>query len=155
VTYETIIYDKPEEGVARITLNRPEARNAMSVKLIQELKHAAQTAPETEGTGALVNGGNEKASRPGRDSRDGGAMKTATGASQSVLGNDGLGPVTWQHPKCTIAQVQGYALGGGDLLASGCDITIAAEEARFGFPEARWGSPSGRNGGWFWNWLIG
>lgn len=155
MAYETIIYDKPEDGIARITLNRPEARNAMSVKLIQELKAAANSAAEDESVGVLIYRGNGPSFCAGRDFKDGASMKQASGVSQSVLGRDGLGPVTWLHPKCTIAQVQGHALGGGDLLASGCDITIASEDARFGFPEARWGSPAGRNGGWFWNWLIG
>ena len=155
MAYDTIIYDKPEEGVARITLNRPEARNAMSVHMIEELKDAAKDAAEDESIGVLVYRGNGPSFSAGRDFKDGASMKQASGRSKTVLGNDGLGPVTWHHPKCTIAQVQGYALGGGDLLASGCDITIASDEAKFGFPEARWGAPAGRNGGWFWNWLIG
>jgi enoyl-CoA hydratase/carnithine racemase len=155
MAYDTIIYDKPEDGVARITLNRPEARNAMSYKLMEELFDAADDAAEDDSIAVLIYRGNGPSFCAGRDFKDGAARKQETGVSSSVFGESGLGHATWLHPKCTIAQVQGYALGGGDLLAASCDITIASEDARFGFPEARWGATAGGYGGWFWNWIIG
>jgi enoyl-CoA hydratase/carnithine racemase len=155
MAYETIIYDMPEDGVARITLNRPEVRNAMSYQLVEELQAAAAEAAKDDSVAVLIYRGNGPSFCAGRDFKAAAQAKQEGGTSTSVLGEGGIGLCTWLHPKATIAQVQGYALGGGDLLASGCDITIASEDARFGFPEARWGATAGGGGGWFWNSLIG
>ncbi len=158
MAYETIIYDKPEEGIARITLNRPQARNALSLQLIDEVYAAAEEAAKDDSVAVLVYRGAGQSFCAGRDFKERAAVRAQTGMdiAREIPGKGhgflGFGPQTWLHPKVTIAQVQGYAVGGGDLLASGCDITIASEDAKFGFPEIRYG---GLTDGWFWNWLIG
>ena len=156
--YETIIYDKPEEGIARITLNRPEARNALSLRLIDEVYAAAEEAARDDSISVLIYRGNGPSFCAGRDFKERAAIRAQTGMdiAREIPGKGhgflGFGRETWLHPKCTIAQVHGFALGGGDLLASGCDITVASEDAKFGFPEIRYG---GLTSGWFWNWLMG
>jgi enoyl-CoA hydratase len=158
MAYEKLIYDKPEPGIARITLNRPEARNALSLQLIDEIYAAADEAAKDTEVAVLIYRGNGPSFCAGRDFRERAAIRAETGKdiAREVPGSSGgfrgFGEQTWLHPKCTIAQVQGYAAGGGDLLASGCDITIASDDARFGFPEIRYG---GLTKEWFWNWLIG
>jgi len=155
--YKTIIYDKPEEGIARITFNRPEAMNALSLQLIDELYEAADEAANDDGVAVLIYRGAGRAFSAGRDFKERAAVRAATGKdiAREVPGKShgilGFGDQTWLHPKCTIAQVHGYALGGGDLIASACDITIASEDAKFGFPEIRYG---GLTDDWFWNWLM-
>jgi enoyl-CoA hydratase/carnithine racemase len=158
MAYEVIVYDKPAYGIARITLNRPEARNALSLRMIDEIYEAADEAAKDFEVAVLIYRGNGSSFCAGRDFKERAAIRAETGMdiAREIPGRGhgfmGFGDQTWLHPKCTIAQVQGYAVGGGDLLASGCDITIASEDAHFGFPEIRYG---GLTKQWYWNWLIG
>ena len=154
MSYEFLIYDKPEDGIARITLNRPEVLNALSTYSLQELYDAAAEAAADDSVVVLIYRGTGRSFCVGRDFKHSAELqKTEEGWFAWRKRYKGFGPQTWLHPKATIAAVQGHALGGGHNLAVGCDLTIIADNAKFGYPEARYGQLAGRNH--MWNWLVG
>ncbi|MBZ5523241.1 MAG: enoyl-CoA hydratase/isomerase family protein [Acidobacteriia bacterium] len=128
-------------GIARITLNRPDKRNALNGELISELKHAvAEAAHDPQCRVVLLTGA-------GTDFCSGadlaGLEKTATA---DVLDNMAdaramaeLFLAMRNHPRPIVAAVQGRALAGGCGLATACDIILAAESAQFGYPEVNIG----------------
>ncbi len=130
--YEDILYEHAD-GIAKITINRPEVRNAFRPKTLFELSEAFEHAHEDPGIGVIVlTGAGDEAFCSGGDQRvrgDGG-----------YVGDDGVPrlnvlPLQRQIrtiPKPVIAMVAGYAIGGGHVLHIVCDLTIAAENAVFG-----------------------
>lgn len=155
MSYEFLIYDIPEDGIARITLNRPESLNALNTKLIMEIYAAAEEAAQDPQIVALIYRGAGRSFCAGRDFKHSAELQKSDPDGWFAWRKrmKGTGPQTWTHPKATLAQVQGYALGGGHNLAVSCDITIAASDARFGYPEARYGQLGGKSH--VWNWMIG
>ncbi len=128
--YQDILYEAAE-GVARITINRPEKLNAFRARTAEELIDAFNRAGWDEEIGVIVlAGAGERAFCVGGDqsSHDGGY------GGRGIIGL----PVEEIHalirdvPKPVIARVQGYAIGGGNVLATLCDLTIASESAVFG-----------------------
>jgi naphthoate synthase len=143
-----------DEGIAKITINRPEVRNAFRPETVVELSHAFQRAREDlsvgvviltgEGPDAFSSGGDQRV----RGSRGGyvtGADPGSAGPHEAV----GRFEVTDLHvqirrmPKPVVAMVAGYAIGGGHVLHVICDLTIAADNARFGQSGPRVGSFDG------------
>jgi len=130
VTYTDILYDE-KDGVATITINRPDKLNAFRGKTCDELIDALNRGAWNAGIGVIVLTG-------------AGTRAFCTGGDQSAHdgGYDGRGtiglPIEALHglirlaPKPIIAKVRGYAIGGGNVLATLCDLTIAAESAQFG-----------------------
>jgi naphthoate synthase len=154
MAYEFVIYDKPEDGIARITLNRPESLNAMNRGLIRDVYAAADEAAADESVVVLIYRGAGRAFCSGHDFKESGNLGITDAEWRKGHWN-GWGLYTWLYPKATIAEVHGYAVGGGEFLAEFCDITIASEDAKFGHPEMRFWSGSGA-GNWIpWNQLIG
>jgi len=151
--YRFLVYDRPAEGVARITLNRPEVLNAVNVGLLEEIYAAARVAADDPEVAVLVYRGAGRAFCVGRDFKESGELQEKEGWSAWRRRFRDFGAETWLHPKATIAQVHGYALGGGQNLAISCDITICSEDARFGYPEARFGTLAGRRH--LWNDFVG
>jgi naphthoate synthase len=139
--YEDIIYEKSEDGIARVTINRPEVRNAFRPLTVSEMIDAFVDAREDLGVGAVILTG-------------AGDEAFCSGGDQKVRGDAGyvgadkvprLNVLDLQHlirylPKPVIAAVAGYAIGGGHVLHLVCDLTIAAENARFGQSGPRVGS---------------
>lgn len=130
MSYEDILFDV-RDGVARITINRPQVHNAFRGKTCEELIDALQKAGWDRSVGVIVLGGaGEKAFCTGGD-------QSAHAGSYDGRGTIGL-PIEELHstlrdvPKPVIARVQGYAIGGGNVLATLCDLTIASEKAVFG-----------------------
>ena len=125
-------------GVATLTLNRPEKRNALSGELISELRRTVARAGEDDDVRVVVlTGAGDKAFCAGAD---------LTAAAGGFLGgHQGRGELArlfeelWALGKPTVARVRGYALAGGFGLALACDIVIAAEDAQFGTPEVNVG----------------
>jgi enoyl-CoA hydratase len=154
VPYEHLVYDKPAPGVARITLNRPEVLNALHVPLLEEIYAAAAEADDDSEVAVIVYAGAGTSFCAGRDFKYSGMLQTEDpqGWFAWRRAYKGLGDQTWHHPKPTVAAVQGYALGTGAHLATLCDITIAAEDAKFGYPEFRYGELFGDH---VWNVLAG
>ena len=140
--YETILVEK-RGRVGLITLNRPQALNALNGKLISELNTALDDCEADDGTGAMVLTGSEKAFAAGADIKE---MKSL--AFIDVFKHDFLTP--WERlgrtRKPVVAAVAGYALGGGCELALMCDFIIAADTARFGQPEINLGVIPGAGG---------
>lgn len=123
-------------GIARIMLNRPERRNALSVALLQQLCESVGNCCATPDCRVVVLGGNGPVFCAGLD------LQEATDESmteQSAMWIERALAVLRDDRIITIAAVQGGAYAGGAGLMSACDFVIAADNARFGFPEARRG----------------
>ena len=126
-------YEKSREGIAKITINRPEVRNAFRPQTVNELIHCFNDAREDANVGVVILTGE-------------GADAFCSGGDQKVRGEKGyvgadgvprLNILDVQKqirslPKPVVAMVAGYAIGGGHVLHVVCDLTIAADNARFG-----------------------
>jgi len=130
-----------EASVARITLNRPEKRNALNESLIAGMKNALREADGTEAVRAVVVTGAGQDFCAGADLSE---LRKISGASVSENTEDArslmeLFMLIRQVRVPVVAAVRGRALAGGCGLASACDIVLAASSARFGYPEVRIG----------------
>ncbi|MFT6579928.1 MAG: enoyl-CoA hydratase [Alphaproteobacteria bacterium] len=143
MTTEFIIVEKKDQ-IGVITLNRPEAMNALCAGLIVELASALDDFEADDAISVIVITGSDKAFAAGADIKEM-ADKTYMDAYE----NDFI-TVGWERVascrKPTIAAVAGYALGGGCEMAMMCDILIAADTAKFGQPEITIGAIPGAGG---------
>ena len=143
--YEDIRYELSGDGIAKLTIDRPEVRNAFRPQTIVELSQALERAREDTSVGVIILTG-------------AGPLAFSSGGDQRVRGDTGYVPegasvgrfhVTDLHvqirrlPKPVVAMVAGYAVGGGHILHLVCDLTIAADNARFGQTGPRVGSWDG------------
>lgn len=129
--------------VGLITLDRPQALNALSPQLMEELIQALQAFDQAEDVGAMVITGSEKAFAAGAD------IKAMADASPVEMIKSTFIPsfeTLQEINKPLIAAVSGYCLGGGNELALACDMIIASETARFGQPEINLGIIPGAGG---------
>ena len=143
MAYETIILDV-EDHIAKITLNRPDALNALNDQLMTELADAMAGCQADSKVRCIVLTGSEKAFAAGADLA---MMKDKSYVE--VFSEDLFGPETdaiVRVRKPVIAAVSGYALGGGCELAMMCDFIIASETAKFGQPEINLGVMAGLGG---------
>jgi naphthoate synthase len=144
--YEDIWYDTLE-GVAKITINRPEVRNAFRPTTLFELSHAFNVARDDPEIGVIIlTGAGQEAFCSGGDQRIRGddGYRDASGVGRlNVLD---LQVQIRRTPKPVIAMVAGYAIGGGHVLHLVCDLTVAADNARFGQTGPRVGSFDGGYG---------
>jgi len=146
--YEDILYEQGD-GIARITINRPERRNAFRPPTLAELRDAFTRARDDLDVGAIIlTGAGDEAFCSGGDQAirgDDGYIGSDDVASQGV-GRLDVGDLHVQirrTPKPVVAAVAGYAVGGGHILHLVCDLTIAADNARFGQTGPRVGSFDG------------
>jgi naphthoate synthase len=144
--YEDIRYELSSDGIAKITIDRPELRNAFRPQTVVELATAFEAAREDPDVGVIILTGE-------------GPLAFCSGGDQRVRGDQGYETqpgsgvgrfhVTDLHvqirrlPKPVVAMVAGYAVGGGHVLHLVCDLTIAADNARFGQTGPRVGSWDG------------
>jgi enoyl-CoA hydratase len=143
MAYETLIVEI-EDYVALIRLNRPEALNALNLKLMGELASALTEADANDKVRCIVLTGSDKAFAAGAD-----IAEMAKKSFVDVFFNDLFGPESeaiLRVRKPIIAAVAGYALGGGCELAMMCDFIIAADTAKFGQPEINLGVVAGMGG---------
>ncbi len=143
MAYETIIVDV-EDHVALITLNRPDALNALNDQLLGELADALTDCQNNEKVRCIVITGSEKAFAAGADIK-----MMAEKSFVDVFAGDLFTPESEQIlrvRKPIIAAVSGYALGGGCELAMMCDFIIASDTAKFGQPEINLGVVAGLGG---------
>jgi naphthoate synthase len=144
--YTDILYDKAE-GIAKITINRPEVRNAFRPTTLFELSHAFDDARDDPEIGVIVlTGAGDKAFCSGGDQRirgDDGYRDEHGVGRLNVLD---LQVQIRRTPKPVVAMVAGYAVGGGHVLHVVCDLTIAADNAVFGQTGPRVGSFDGGYG---------
>ena len=142
MSFETILVDR-EDRVGIITLNRPQALNALNSQVMVEVTTAAAEFDADPGIGAIVITGNAKAFAAGADIKE-----MATLSFSEVFDADFF--AAWGKLAAvrtpTIAAVAGYALGGGCELAMMCDLIIAADTAKFGQPEIKLGVLPGMGG---------
>ncbi|WP_131110696.1 1,4-dihydroxy-2-naphthoyl-CoA synthase [Sulfuricystis thermophila] len=142
-SYGDIRYELSGDGIAKITINRPEKRNAFRPETIVEMQDAFARAHRDPDVGVIIlTGAGDKAFCAGGDQTvrgdDGGYHDAATGTPHlNVLD---LQMQIRRLPKPVVAMVAGYAIGGGHVLHLCCDLTIAAENARFGQTGPRVGS---------------
>ncbi len=143
--YQDIYYHKAE-GIAKITINRPQVRNAFRPQTVKEMMAAFSDARYDETIGTIILTGE-------------GDLAFCSGGDQSVRGNSGYQDDSGVHhlnvldfqrqirtsPKPVVAMVAGYAVGGGHVLHMICDLTIAADNAQFGQTGPKVGS---FDGGW-------
>jgi naphthoate synthase len=138
--YTDILYDKAE-GIARITINRPEVHNSFRPGTINELAEAFRDAAEDNAIGVvLFTGAGGRSFCAGGDQRIRGHSGYVGENGQPSLNVLPLQRFIREMPKPVIALVAGYAIGGGHVLHVICDLTIAAENARFGQTGPRVGS---------------
>jgi 2-ketocyclohexanecarboxyl-CoA hydrolase len=138
MAYEDILYEA-REGVAWITINRPEVRNAFRTRTVSELIAAFRAAWGDPDVGVVVlTGAGDKAFSSGGDQRE----RSDGGYGGAGIGMDvhGLHGVIRAIPKPVVAMVNGYAIGGGHVLHVLCDLSIAADSAIFGQTGPRVGS---------------
>ncbi len=154
--FEDILYQKSEDGIAKITINRPEVRNAFRPQTVNELKVAFDLARDDSSVGVVILTGQ------GPDAFcSGGDQKVRIDAGyRDTDGTPRLNILDVQKqirslPKPVIAMVAGYAIGGGHVLHVVCDLTIAAENARFGQTGPRVGSFDGGLGASYLARIIG
>ncbi len=141
--YQDIIYEKAE-GIARVTINRPEVRNAFRPQTVIEMLDAFEDAREDMGVGVvLLTGAGDKAFCSGGDQKVRGDAGYVGGDNVPRLNVLDLQRLIRYIPKPVIAVVAGYAIGGGHVLHVVCDLTIAADNARFGQTGPRVGSFDG------------
>jgi enoyl-CoA hydratase len=143
MAYETIIIDL-EDHIAKITLNRPDALNALNAQLLTELADAMSSAQSNDKVRCIVLTGSEKAFAAGADIA---MMKDKSYVevfSEDLFGSEITTVSSVRKP--IIAAVSGYALGGGCELAMMCDFIIAADSAKFGQPEINLGVMAGIGG---------
>lgn len=138
--YKKILY-RPEHGVARIILNRPEKRNALNAEMIAEMKRALEEAKHDAGVRVVLVTGNGGDFCSGAD-LDALAQISRAGVLENMADARELADLfvdIRNHPRPVVASVCGRALAGGCGLATACDITLAAESSRFGYPEVNIG----------------
>lgn len=143
---EMISVDRAAGGIVWVTLNRPEARNALSKQLNLELFELAESlGGERDVRAVVITGAGDKAFCAGADLKE----RKGVTAEQTPPYVDAISGAinAWADmPKATIAAVNGYAFGGGMELALACDIRVAADTAQFGLTEVRLGIMPGAGG---------
>ena len=140
--YDTILVETKGE-VGWITLNRPEALNALNIDVMHEVVHATQAFDADEAIGCIVLTGSTKAFAAGADIKQMQSMSYVDAYAGELFGKwDDLSSV--RTPM--VAAVSGYALGGGCELAMMCDLIVAADSAKFGQPEITLGVIPGMGG---------
>jgi naphthoate synthase len=158
--YTDIIYEKMD-SIAKITINRPEVRNAFRPETVKEMYDAFSNAREDQSTGVILLTGKG----PARD----GKYAFCSGGDQRIRGDKGylgsddvprlnvldLQKLIRSIPKPVIALVAGYAIGGGHVLHVVCDLTIAADNAIFGQTGPKVGSFDGGFGAGYLARLVG
>lgn len=154
--YEHIIVDSPLEGVSRITLNRPDSRNALNNRLRGEIYSTLEANDNDEAIKVTIIRGAGKAFCAGYDlkgnNNEDRPFHTAGGdGSWARHVVEGAFRV-WDLAKPVIAQVHGYCLAGGTELATSCDLIYVAEDAKIGYPVVRSMSPPDNQ---FFPWMVG
>ncbi|ABS62650.1 Enoyl-CoA hydratase/isomerase [Parvibaculum lavamentivorans DS-1] len=154
--YQNILVDEPIEKVRRITLNRPQKRNALSNALRSELFAALEATDRDDGISVVILRGAGPCFSAGYD------LASDTRQDQPFYTAGGLGNWPrhvveggfriWDLAKPVIAQVHGHCLAGGSELAASCDLVYVAEDAKIGYPAVRSISPPDNQ---FYPWVMG
>ncbi|HEY2694749.1 MAG TPA: 1,4-dihydroxy-2-naphthoyl-CoA synthase [Pseudonocardiaceae bacterium] len=155
--YTDIRYGRSDEGIAKITICRPEVHNAFRPQTLVEISHALTEAREDEGVGVIVlTGQGDQAFCSGGDQRVRGdsGYQTEPNATGRFHVTD-LHVQMRRTPKPIVAMIAGWAIGGGHVLHLVCDLAVAADNARFGQVGPRVGSFDGGFGASLLTELVG
>ena len=139
-----IIVEKLENGVGMITLNRPQAYNALCTPLLNEVSKAIKDFDGDSSIGAVVLTGGNKVFAAGADIKELATLDFASAYNNEFVKKEWN--VLEKHTKPIIAAVAGFALGGGCEMSLLCDITICDTTAKFGQPEVKIGTMPGAGG---------
>jgi len=146
--FQEILYHKSEEGIAKITINRPHVRNAFTPLTVREMQKALDDARDDINIGTIIlTGQGDLAFCSGGDQK----IRGDAGYKDQDTGHLRLNVLDFQRqirtcPKPVVAMVAGYAIGGGHVLHLMCDLTIAAENGVFGQTGPKVGSFDGGYG---------
>jgi enoyl-CoA hydratase len=143
--FKTLTLDQHGD-LAILTLNRPQALNALSGELLIELVEAVEAVAETAEVAALIITGNERAFVAGADITELARLEGVYSGREASLGGQNVMHEIASLPFPTIAAIDGYALGGGLELALACDVRVASPGAKLGFPEVTLGLLPGYGG---------
>ncbi len=143
MAYETLIVEI-EDYIALIRLNRPEALNALNLKMCSELATVLQAADANDKVRCIIITGSEKAFAAGADIKEMAELSFVDVYTSNLFAP--ISDAMQEIRKPIIAAVSGYALGGGCELAMCCDFIIAADTAKFGQPEINLGVIAGFGG---------
>ena len=161
MAFKTVLYEVPRGQFAKITLNRPEKRNALNHQLLDDLFAAVAQADDDPAIRVIIITGSDKAFSSGYDITGGSyytslpkgadhwTVDTALDTTRRVRE---MYQTLWNVTKPTIAMVRGYCLAGGCYLTMLCDLTLASEDAVFGHPAQRVGGVSSMP---LWVYLLG
>jgi len=156
--FTDIRYERTGDGVAKITINRPEVRNAFRPLTVREMREAFALAREDPEIGVIIlTGEGPDAFCSGGDQRirgDAGYVDAQAGGTMRLNVLD-LQKEIRSLPKPVVAMVAGYAIGGGHVLHVVCDLTIAADNARFGQTGPKVGSFDGGLGSSYLSRIVG
>ncbi len=147
-SFQEILYHKSEEGIAKITINRPHVRNAFTPLTVREMQKALDNARDDINIGTIIlTGQGDLAFCSGGDQK----IRGDAGYKDQDTGHLRLNVLDFQRqirncPKPIVAMVAGYAIGGGHVLHLMCDLTIAAENGVFGQTGPKVGSFDGGYG---------
>lgn len=133
---DPILIDASDPAVLVVTLNRPQKRNALSIELIEALTHAVRSAPSEPRRRVLVLRGSDPVFCAGLDLHEASDRSKADRSSHLLAD---LYEAICTCPLVTIAAAQGAAFGGGAGLIAACDLVVASEDLRIGFPEVHRG----------------
>jgi len=140
--YETILIERPADGVGLVRLNRPDALNALNAQVMREVFDALERFDRDDAIGCIVLTGSDKVFAAGAD------IKQMVEQTAVDLMRDDF--TDWSRMarigKPIVAAVSGWALGGGCELAMQCDMIVASETAQFGQPEITLGILPGAGG---------
>ncbi|WP_101524687.1 enoyl-CoA hydratase-related protein [Nocardioides houyundeii] len=152
MTYTYVLTDDPAPFVRRVTLNRPEKRNALNATLRGEILAALREADADPDVRVTIVRGNGPSFCAGYDlmasGEEYGVDSTEGSFQRSVV--DGWISI-WDLRKPVIAQIHGHCLAGGSELATGCDLVYTADDAKIGYPAVRFGTPDMQ----YHAWLVG
>lgn len=145
MSYSTLLFDLAD-GIARITINRPDKLNALNGQVIAELDDAAgRVERESAVRAVLLTGAGAKAFVAGADISEIGSQGAMDGQARALAGQRMMRRLE-RCGKPVVAAVNGFALGGGCELAMACHLRVASESARFGQPEVKLGIGPGYGG---------
>ena len=146
MSYSNIRLEVGDEGIALLTVSRPEKMNALNAETVLELQDAVSRAGrDAEVRGLIVTGAGDKAFVAGADINQLALLTPIEAQAYAERGQRVLRDLE-MLPKPTLAAVNGYALGGGLELAMACAVRVASENARLGQPEVKLGILPGYGG---------